>query len=107
MSGEKNISYIDYFILDTIQRHGEFHDRDIAQKLHCPRTLVLSRLANLISEGLVVENSEKYSLSDSGLSEWIPIDDFEGSHAVFFCNSEPESFDWTPLYIPAKDWDNN
>ena len=107
MGDEQNISYIDLFILDAIQKYGEFLDRDIAQKLHCPRTYLLSRLTNLIAEGLVIENFEKYSLSEKGLSQWIPLDDFGESQTSFFCNANSESFDWTSLYIPAKDWDNN
>lgn len=104
MHDERSISYIDHYILDTIRKYGEFHDRDIAEKLHCPRTLLLERLAGLISKGFVTGNSEKYALSEKGASEWIPLDDLDEAQAASFC---AESFDWTPLYIPAKGWDHH
>ena len=107
MNEEMDMRYIDQFILDAIQKQGAFNDHELARTLHCPRTFLLDRLADMISKGLVVEKTEKYALSEQGKFQWIPLDRCSTEQVSCSCGAEEETFDWTLPYIPARDWKND
>lgn len=99
---DKRLTYIDNSILDNISRYGDLADTVLSRQLHCPRTLLLTRVQQLMEEGYVSFHSDKYFLSESGKSKWIPLDTGETSFRD--APDKQPVFDWTELYIPEKGW---
>lgn len=98
----EQLTYIDNIILSSINEYGQLPDTALAQRLHCPRTLLLSRLQYLVNEGYVCHESDKYILSVRGKSKWIPLYIHASSDHNLY--DERMTFDWTELYIPQEGW---
>lgn len=98
----KRLTYIDNMILSNINEYGQLPDTGLAQRLHCPRTLLLSRLQHLLSAGYIYPEADRYVLSDLGKKKWTPL----YLHASSDHNNDDErpAFDWTELYIPQEGW---
>ncbi len=82
-----------------------FDDIKISGYLHCPRTLLLSKLEGLINTGYVVRDGENLKLSESGIAEMIPLskNQFSVPTENFKADS---SFDWHKPYVPPAGWDS-
>lgn len=98
----ERLTYIDNIILSSINEYGQLSDTGLAQRLHCPRTLLLSRLQYLLNEGYVYLVSDKYILSDRGKTKWIPL--YIRTSSDYNLYDEQPTFDWTELYIPQEGW---
>ena len=98
----ERLTYIDNIILSSINEYGQLSDTGLAQQLHCPRTLLLSRLQYLINEGYVCLESAEYVLSESGKTKWIPLCVHTSSDHNLY--DECPTFDWTELYVPQEGW---
>ena len=101
----QELDYIDNIILNNISETGMFDDIKTSGYLHCPRTLLLSKLEGLINTGYVVRDGENLKLSESGIAEMIPLskNHFSVPTENFKMDS---SFDWHKPYIPPAGWDS-
>ena|GEM_PF-1743098 len=101
----QELDYIDNIILNEISDAGMFDDIKISGYLHCPRTLLLSKLEGLINTGYVVRDGENLKLSESGIAEMIPLS--KNHFSVPTENFKTDSFfDWHKPYIPPAGWDS-
>ena len=98
----KRLTYIDNIILSNINEYGQLPDTGLAQRLHCPRTLLLSRLQHLLNAGYVYLEADRYVLSDLGKMNGTPLC-LHPSSDHNYCDERP-AFDWTELYIPQEGW---
>ena len=98
-----DLNYIDNLILNAVRNTGSLNDTELSQKLHCPRTLLLTHLKQLIDEGFVCLESNQYRLTDSGMDKMVPLVFSQVSQSTDLL--ERESFDWDFLYIPTLGWD--
>ena len=104
------LEFFDCLILDHIRRHGGLQDRELAQRMQCPRNLLLDRLEWLYQRGYlsVAPGPEeggrpRYALTEAGRESCIPLTYFHKTPEALLLSQE-EAFDWTGLYLPQPGW---
>lgn len=105
MAIERELSMLDYIILDQIRRHQVFDDYAMAHRLHCSRLFLLERLEQLLSEGYVAQEADTLALTQHGLSAWVPLSLYH--EAVQAPEGTQEQFSWAELYIPQPGWSDS
>lgn len=100
----QKLDYIDNIILNKIGDTRIFDDAKSSEYLHCPRTLLLSRLEGMMNAGYVIRDGENLKLSENGIAEMIPLSKNHFSVLAEKSEAAP-SFDWHKLYIPPAGWD--
>lgn len=105
MDSGQPLNFFDELILYEIKQYGTLRDWELAQRLQCPRTVLLQRLEQLLRREFLTFNREgnQLFLTGKGLAACPALEHFysaSGDISAF----EPEGFDWTALYIPEPGW---
>lgn len=102
----RKLDYIDHVIMNAVKAAKDLNDREIAEKLHCPRTLLLSRLEKLLLNEYISYSGENFSLTEKGISRMVCLQSTRNIHSTDM-ETKAHPFVWDNLYIPDIGWDKN
>lgn len=103
---KRQLDYLDDVILDAVRISHSLNDTEIAGRLHCPRTFLLSRLERLARQGYIFHEADRISLTQKGASELVRLETAKLSQPADIL-AKTETFHWDYLYIPDAGWDRD
>ena len=93
----------DSIILNEIEENNDLNLNQISSKLKCSKSIIVSRIDDLINKGYIKISENNFVLTIMGKSKKLSNEIFLYKNRDNQKLSNKSMYDWKRIYIPSKD----
>lgn len=96
------LAIYDGIILNEIEENNDLKLNQLSSKLKCSKSIIVSRIDDLIDKGYIEIFQNNFVLTQKGKSAKIPCEIFSYDTDNDRLSGETDMYDWQKIYIPPE-----